>query len=175
MAFVGAVAFAKIMHGEQRRKGFDAPFIAHPLAVASLVMEYGQFEPDSDTVQAALLHDIVEDTVITAEHLAHEFSPKVAEMVLDLSHVEGVSGREKRLRYIQRMREVDDVRVVLISACDKLDNLRSILHVLRQGVDDSWYHGLWFYADLLDVYIDRGLPDLLLQEYRSTLERVEES
>lgn len=173
MAFVGAVAFAKIMHGDQLRKSFKAPYITHPLAVASLVMEYGNYEPDDEVVQAALLHDIVEDTPVKLVHIAHEFSPRVADMVNELSHVEGQSGRTKRLAYIAVMENTTEPGVLLISACDKMDNLRSILHSIHINDGDAYRHGIWFYRDLLDVYKRRGVPTPLLVMFEEALVRVE--
>ena len=174
MAFVGAVAFAKIMHGDQKRKSFNSPFISHPMAVASLVMEYGQFEPDDEVVQAALLHDIVEDTPVKLVHLANEFSPRVAAIVNELTHAEGQSGRLKRLSYLEVMENTEEPATLLISACDKLDNMRSIIHSIHIGDGEAYRGGMWFYHDLFDIYRRRQVSPLLLLEYEHTLQRVTE-
>ena len=74
-----AFAFALERHASQTRKGTDAiPYISHPLAVASLVMELGG---DEDEAIAALLHDVVEDCGVTLNEIAQRFGPRVASLV----------------------------------------------------------------------------------------------
>jgi (p)ppGpp synthase/HD superfamily hydrolase len=143
------------------------------MAVASLVIEYGGYDPEDEVVRAALLHDVIEDTPLKEIHLAHSFTPRIARMVAELSHNENVSGRAKREQYIERMREVPEWGVVLISACDKLDNMRSIIHALRCCSAEEYRHGMWFYHDLLVVYKERELPDALIMEFEDTLTRVQ--
>ena len=77
-----AYEFARDHHGTQMRKD-GSPFITHPLAVAQIVAE--ELHLDSESIEAALLHDTIEDTEATHEQLAKLFSPTVADLV------EGVS------------------------------------------------------------------------------------
>ena len=173
MGIVSSFAFAKTMHHDQRRKGFGAAFIAHPMAVAALVIEYGGYDPEDEVVRAAMLHDIIEDTPVLESHLAHAFTPRIARMVAELSHDEETTGKAKRQIYIDRMRTTHDWDVVLISACDKLDNMRSIKHMIRCCGGAEFKHGLWFYEELLKVYKVRELPETLLMEFEDTLSSVQ--
>lgn len=175
MGLVSAFAFAKTMHHDQRRKGFGSAFLAHPMAVAALVIEYGGYDPEDEVVRAALLHDIIEDTPVTERQLAHAFSPRIATMVSALTHEEGLRGKEKRLAYIDRIRAVEDHGVVVISACDKLDNLRSILHAQRCCGAEEYRSGMWYYHELLKVYEEHDIDESLLMSFRDTLKRVEDA
>lgn len=77
-----AFEFANEAHQEQKRKSGE-PYITHPLAVAQIVAE--ELRLDSESIEAALLHDVIEDTAATEEQVAKLFSPTVAALV------EGVS------------------------------------------------------------------------------------
>ena len=81
--------FAKKQHGDQRRKSGE-PYITHPLAVAQIVAE--ELHLDSESIEAALLHDVIEDTPATYEDVAKLTSPTVADLV------EGVS-KLTRIQY----------------------------------------------------------------------------
>lgn len=72
-----AYNFAVAKHGNQLRKSGE-PYIIHPMQVAYILADLGL---DDDTICAALLHDVVEDTCVTHEDLINEFSLEVAEMV----------------------------------------------------------------------------------------------
>ena len=81
--------FAKLHHGEQRRKSGEL-YITHPLAVAQIVAE--ELHLDSESIEAALLHDVIEDTDATYDDVAKLTSPTVADLV------EGVS-KLTRIQY----------------------------------------------------------------------------
>ena len=92
--------FARAHHGEQRRKSGE-PYITHPLAVAQIVAE--ELHLDSESIEAALLHDVIEDTDATYEDVAKLTSPTVADLV------EGVSKLDaKRPEYEDFMRRTQD-------------------------------------------------------------------
>ena len=76
--FAEAVVYTTEIHELQRRKGTTIPYVAHLLAVASLVLEDGGGE---DEAIAALLHDAIEDTDVTFDDLADRFGAKVATIV----------------------------------------------------------------------------------------------
>ena len=110
--------FAKQHHGEQRRKSGEL-YITHPLAVAQIVAE--ELHLDSESIEAALLHDVIEDTDATYDDVAKLTSPTVADLV------EGVS----KLTRIQNLRKMliamsKDIRVILIKISDRLHNMRTM-------------------------------------------------
>ena len=84
-----AFEFAEASHKNQKRKSGE-PYIIHPLAVAQIVAE--ELRLDSESIEAALLHDVIEDTPATHEQVSKLFSPTIADLV------EGVS-KLTRIQY----------------------------------------------------------------------------
>src|SRR5450830_1856486 len=80
-----AIAFAADKHRDQRRKGsHKAPYINHPIEVAALLATYGGIT-DLAVLQAAILHDTIEDTDTTAEEIEREFGADVTALVLEMT------------------------------------------------------------------------------------------
>lgn len=99
--------FAKLHHGEQRRKSGEL-YITHPLAVAQIVAE--ELHLDSESIEAALLHDVIEDTDATYDDVAKLTSPTVADLV------EGVS-KLTRIQYATKEDEqMENLRKMLIAS-----------------------------------------------------------
>jgi (p)ppGpp synthase/HD superfamily hydrolase len=118
-----ARAFATSCHARQRRASDGASFIQHPLEVARLLREAGC----SDVVVAAgLLHDVVEDTAVTANELRARFGRDVAELVLAVTEDARVASyrRRKRLLREQVRRAGDDA--ALVFAADKISKVREL-------------------------------------------------
>ena len=111
--------------GVCRRSG--EPYICHPLAVARLVLDLGM---DSESIAAALLHDVVEDTPTTLEDLTAQFGAEVAQMVdgvtkltkIEFSNIEELQAENLRKMLLAMSR---DVRVMIIKLCDRLHNMRT--------------------------------------------------
>lgn len=82
--FDKAVKFATEAHGTQVRKYHGTPYISHPLAVAEIVKSVPHTE---EMLVAAVLHDVVEDTIVTIDEIATEFGPVVAELVHFLTDI----------------------------------------------------------------------------------------
>lgn len=129
--FADALTFAEKIHREQRRKGNDIPYVAHLLAVASTVLEWGG---DEDTAIAALLHDAVEDQggEPMAAVIRERFGDRVADLVLHCTDSEASDASAKRpwlerkTSYIARLGHAD-ASAALITAADKLHNIRAIV------------------------------------------------
>ena len=118
---------AKKAHGEQRRVSGE-PYIIHPLNVASILVGLGM---DTETIVAALLHDVVEDTPVTLEEVSREFGQEVALLVdgvTKLGKIPFSSREEQQAENIRKMllAMAQDVRVVIIKLADRLHNLRTI-------------------------------------------------
>ena len=111
--------------GVCRRSG--EPYICHPLAVARLVLDLGM---DSESIAAALLHDVVEDTPTTLDDLTAQFGSEVAQMVdgvtkltkIQFSNIEELQAENLRKMLLAMSR---DVRVMIIKLCDRLHNMRT--------------------------------------------------
>jgi GTP diphosphokinase / guanosine-3',5'-bis(diphosphate) 3'-diphosphatase len=133
-----AYEYAATAHAGQLRKSGE-PYIFHPIATARILTE---MQLDAETIAAALLHDVIEDTGATEQELAAEFGPRVAKLVdgvtklgqtaSRLSHADDGAGRHEREKAAQAenlrkmvLAMVDDVSVVLIKLADRLHNMRS--------------------------------------------------
>ena len=113
-------------HGDQRRRSGE-PYISHPLSVAALLVEMGM---DSESVAAALLHDVVEDTNVKLDSLKSEFGPDVAHLVDGVTKLTRISFSSVEEQQAENLRKMllamsQDVRVMLVKLCDRLHNMRT--------------------------------------------------
>ena len=169
--FLRAFLFAAEKHAGQARKASTIPYIAHLTGVASLVLEAGG---DEDLAIAALLHDVVEDCggVPMLKEVRRRFGKRVAKVVdgcTDADTYPKPAWRERKEAYIHHLRTADaDTR--LVSAADKLNNVRSVLADYREVGESIWsrFNGgregtLWYYRVLLDEFLRRK-PNRLTRE-----------
>ena len=126
-----AYLFSAERHAEQRRLTGE-PYIVHPLAVARVL---AGLHLDADTIVAALLHDVIEDTPTLRAQIVRDFGEDVAHLVdgvSKLAHLDaGVSRREAQAANFSKMMlaAVQDLRVMLVKLADRLHNMRT-LHAL---------------------------------------------
>jgi len=112
--------------GQLRRSG--EPYITHPLAVAGIVARYGM---DDVTISAALLHDAVEDTVLTLEEIDERFGAEVTAIVDGVTKLERIHFESKEAQQAATMRKMlvamaKDLRVLVIKLADRMHNMRTI-------------------------------------------------
>ena len=124
---ISAFNYAEMEHKGQLRKSGE-PYITHPLAVAEIVAELGL---DMESILAALLHDVVEDTPATREDVAKRFGRTVAGLVdgvTKLTRMQYTSKEEEQMENLRKMfmAMAKDVRVILIKLCDRLHNMRTL-------------------------------------------------
>ena len=127
-----AYDFAKEKHGDQLRKSGE-PYIIHPVQVAYIL---ANLELDDATICAALLHDVAEDTEVTIQDIAREFSPEIAEMVdgvTKLGNLKYTSAEEQQVENYRKMFLAmgKDIRVILIKLADRLHNMRTLKFLKR--------------------------------------------
>jgi len=113
-------------HGQRRLSGED--YVNHPLEVAAILAD---LELDAETIAAALLHDTVEDTNLTAEEVRREFGPEVARLVDGVTKLGRISLRTDQQQQAENIRKMmvamaEDLRVVLIKLADRLHNMRTL-------------------------------------------------
>ena len=178
--FRRAFLFAADKHHGQTRKASTIPYIAHLMGVASLVLEFGG---DEDLAIAALLHDVVEDcggAPVLAE-VRRRFGPRVAKVVdgcTDSDTTPKPPWRQRKETYIRHLKSAD-AETRLVSAADKLSNVRSILADYRDIGESIWarFNGgrdgtLWYYRALLEEFLRRK-PNRLIQEFALAVQELE--
>jgi (p)ppGpp synthase/HD superfamily hydrolase len=159
-----AFRYAAEKHQGQTRKQTAVPYLSHLMAVASLVLEAGG---DEEMAVAALLHDVVEDCggMPRLREVRKQFGPRVAGIVEGCTDSFGEPKREWAERKKDYLREVKhaDADTRLVSAADKLHNVRTILSDYRQHGEAIWarFSGkkegtLWYYRALSDEYQRRN-------------------
>lgn len=175
-----AFRYAAAQHAGQMRKQTAVPYLSHLMAVASLVLEAGG---DEDMAIAALLHDVVEDCggMPRLREVRKMFGSRVARIVEGCTDSFG----EPKPEWVQRkkgyLREVKhaDVETRLVSAADKLHNVRTILADYRQHGEAIWkrFSGkregtLWYYRALSDEYRRRN-PSRITRELEIAVAELE--
>ncbi len=125
-ALLHALHFAADKHRDQRRKGEDAsPYINHPIVVAETLARFGV--TDRVTLQAAVLHDTIEDTETTPEELEAEFGPEVRAVVMEVTDDKSLPKRERKALQVERAASLSE-RAKLVRIADKISNVHDVLH-----------------------------------------------
>ena len=178
--FHRAFLFAAEKHAGQARKASTIPYIAHLMGVASLVLEFGG---DEDLAIAALLHDVVEDCggIPMLKEVRRRFGSRVAKIVdgcTDSNTKPKPPWRERKENYLKHLKKAD-VGTRLVSAADKLNNVRSILSDHRDVGEAIWdrFNGgrdgtLWYYRALLEEFLRRK-PNRLTKELEIAIRELE--
>jgi (p)ppGpp synthase/HD superfamily hydrolase len=178
--FLRAFQFAFKMHASQARKASTIPYIAHLMGVASLVLEAGG---DEDLAIAALLHDVVEDCggAPMLAKVRKQFGSRVAKVVegcTDADTYPKPPWRERKESYLEHLKYAD-AGTCLVSAADKLNNVRSILSDYREVGEFVWerFSGgragtLWYYRALLDEFL-RDPPNRITRDLDLTVRELE--
>ncbi len=167
--------------GQHRASGED--YIEHPVAVARILAD---MEMDRGTIAAAILHDVVEDTVVTSEEVAAKFGPEIAQLVEGVTKLTRIPYQSKEDAQVENLRKMfmamaKDIRVIIIKLADRLHNMRTLSSlpeakqrtIARETIEiyAPIAHRLgiwkvkWDLEDLCLRYID---PDI----YRDIAERV---
>ncbi len=130
-----AYYFAEQAHEGQYRRSGD-PYIVHPLAVSKILAE---MHMDSQSVQAALLHDVIEDTHVSKDALTEAFGEIVAELVDGVSKIGAIKFESKAEAQAENFRKMmlamtKDIRVILVKLADRLHNMRTlgVLHPTKR-------------------------------------------
>ena len=144
-----AYQFANQMHGDQRRAS-GIPYILHPTTVACILCELGM---DSESIAAALLHDVVEDTPVTLEEVTKKFGSEIAILidgVTKLGKIPYSSREEQQAENIRKMLIAmsNDIRVIIIKLADRLHNMRTIECMKEQHRRDKALEVMEVYAPI---------------------------
>ncbi|WP_337842768.1 bifunctional GTP diphosphokinase/guanosine-3',5'-bis pyrophosphate 3'-pyrophosphohydrolase [Rheinheimera sp.] len=122
-----AYVVARDAHAPQIRSSGE-PYITHPVAVTSILAD---MRMDHETLMAALLHDVIEDTPVSKDELARQFGATVAELVQGVSKLDKVKFKDLKEFEVTNLQKMfmamtQDIRVILIKLADRTHNMRTI-------------------------------------------------
>jgi GTP diphosphokinase / guanosine-3',5'-bis(diphosphate) 3'-diphosphatase len=144
-----AWSYSEWAHREQKRKSGD-PYFIHPASVAGIITE---LRLDTASVCAGLLHDVVEDTGTPLDTLARDFGGEVATLVDGVTKLGKVNFTSKEDRQAENFRKMvvamaQDIRVLLVKLCDRLDNMRTLEHMKPEAQERIARETMEIYAPL---------------------------
>ncbi|MGH7729171.1 MAG: RelA/SpoT family protein [Vulcanimicrobiaceae bacterium] len=118
---------AAAAHQGQRRASGEG-YIEHPLAVANILAD---LEMDRATIAASILHDVVEDTMITGEEVSARFGPEIAQLVDGVTKLTRIPYQTKEDAQVENLRKMfmamaKDIRVIIVKLADRLHNMRTL-------------------------------------------------
>ncbi|HAK45581.1 MAG TPA: GTP pyrophosphokinase [Spirochaeta sp.] len=128
-----AVEWAEMKHGDQKRASGE-PFFIHPLKVAEFLIDFGM---DHETVIAAILHDVLEDTGTSESEMKKEFGRNIVALVDGVTKISIVKAKSKSIQETETMRKMliamtKDIRVIIIKLADKLHNMQTLKYLPEQ-------------------------------------------
>lgn len=152
---------AKAHEGQKRSSG--QPYIIHPLAVAFILLELGM---DTDTICAAILHDVVEDTPATLDDLKKRFGQDVAILVDGVTKLNKIPTFNREEQQAENVRKIllamsQDIRVMIIKLCDRLHNMRTLKYRPLQKQRQTALETMNIYAPIAHRLGIRAVKDEL--------------
>ncbi|MFZ8864844.1 MAG: RelA/SpoT family protein [Rickettsiales bacterium] len=125
-----AIEFARSAHSSQIRASGE-PYFIHPLAVANILAD---LTLDDASIITGLLHDTLEDTMVTEHTIEKEYGIEVAKLVLGVTKLNKIEYQPENVRQAENFRKLllamsEDIRILLVKICDRLHNMRTISHI----------------------------------------------
>ncbi|HBL41532.1 MAG TPA: (p)ppGpp synthetase [Ruminococcaceae bacterium] len=144
-----AYNLARQAHAEQKRRSGE-PYIIHPIAVAVILAHMGM---DAESIAAALLHDVVEDTPVTTEEIEEAFGKDIANLVDGVTKLGKIQLATKEEQQAENLRKMliamsQDIRVIIIKLADRLHNMRTLRFMPEQKRRDKALETLEIYAPI---------------------------
>ncbi len=168
-----AIRMAASAHEGQMRKD-GPPYIIHPFAVALMLARHGFKE---EVIAAALVHDVLEDTAVTAEQMGEELGAEVLELVQAVSYEKGLSWEDQRVKYIEAVRVAPE-GAKAISIADKIHNAESLLMGYEKEGKAMWGRfnrprdkKIWFEEEMLKMARESWRHPLV-DEYAALVEKL---
>lgn len=166
-------------HTGHKRKKTEIPYISHLMAVSALVLEHGGSEKQAE---AALLHDVLEDTDCTYKIVSRKVGKKVADMVQACTHVDNAETKSLENWKARKQIYLDDLvdvhhnqDALLVALADKTHNAESTLRDWKaSGCDNNWFgtvfnapyeYQKWWYHNLLTAFRSLHVPSALCDRF----------
>ncbi|MBR5789111.1 MAG: HD domain-containing protein, partial [Lachnospiraceae bacterium] len=149
---VKAYEVAKKMHNDQKRKSGE-PYINHPVAVAIILAD---LEMDKETIIAALLHDVIEDTPMTKEELTAIFGEEVTLLVDGVTKLTQLNYEQDKIEaQAETLRKMflamaKDIRVIIIKLADRLHNMRTLKYMKPEKQKEKARETMDIYAPIAE-------------------------
>ena len=177
-----AVVFSTMAHDGMRRRKSDAPYILHPMEVATII---GTMTDKQEVIAAGVLHDVVEDAGVSIEEIGERFGARVMELVAS----ETENKREelppedtwqiRKEESLENIRTTDDIEILMVWIGDKLSNIRTIYREYLIEGDALWnkFHQpdisaqAWYYRSIMK-YTERLSDTLAWIEYKTLVEKI---
>lgn len=181
-----AIKIATKLHDGQFRRGSTIPYIAHPFAVALMTQKYIDSE---DVFIGGVLHDILEDVpdrVYTAKDLANDFGYDILNIVETVSEPDihtptQEAWRARKYSYLNNIQSSNDIRPLIISACDKMHNMGELAYGYDELGESIWTYfatkrerEIWFYDSVLDILKTKIIPPEVIEEYEKRLDKLKQ-
>ena len=181
-----AIKIATKLHNGQFRRGSTIPYIAHPFAVALMTQDYIDSE---DVFIGGVLHDILEDVpnrIYTAKDLANDFGYDILSIVEAVSEPDirkptQEAWRARKYSYLNNIQNTNDIRPLIISACDKMHNMGEIVYGYEDLGESIWTYfaakrerEIWFYDSVLDILKTKIIPPEVIEEYEKRLDKLKQ-
>ena len=147
-----AYEFAAKAHGDQKRRSGE-PYIIHPLHTALILAD---LELDKESIMAALLHDVMEDTNVTREDMIKTFGEEVTDLVDGVTKLTkldyDVDKVEKQAENLRKMflAMAKDIRVILIKLADRLHNMRTLMYMSPESQREKSRETIDIYSPIAD-------------------------
>ena len=144
-----AYDFAREAHRNQKRASGE-PYFIHPCAVAEILIDLGL---DAETIAAALLHDVIEDTPVTGEDVRREFGENVLTLVSGVTKLDKIVFKSQEEEEAENFRKIfiamaKDIRVIIIKLADRLHNMRSLNFLSKERQQKMARETLDIYAPI---------------------------
>lgn len=158
-----AIIFASEAHKGMFRKGTDIPYIVHPMEAGAIA---ASITSDKEIISAAILHDTLEDTSVTAEDIEREFGKEVLRLVKGDSEDKREDLPPEETWKIRKQEKIDyfrnkaDIKEKIVAISDKLSNIRSIYRDQEKTEDEFWNRfnqkdkkeHAWYYRSFIDIF-----------------------
>ena len=177
-----AIAFSTKAHDGMRRRKGASPYVLHPMEVGAIV---GTMTDSQEVIAAGVLHDVVEDAGITIEEIGRRFGDRVMELVASETENKREelppeeTWRIRKEESLEKLKNTDDMDVLILWIGDKLSNIRAIYRDFRVEGNAVWdrFHQsdigaqAWYYRSIMK-YTERLSGTLAWIEYKTLVELI---